>query len=146
MEALRSCPFCGGEARIQREGEGMSERIYVTCLTTDCWCSLGEAHDPDGIPDHRFFDLDSAIAAWNKRTNTPDDGEGWAGTKNSVVIHSPRTDPQREQLVKALKALMDAIQSINIGWDFIPGGDDVGQAFDKVRAAYANNTAARGQL
>jgi hypothetical protein len=60
---LKSCPFCGGEARIQEGGD----KFYVVCLGENCFCAVGERYDRDAMPDHMFDDAEAAITAWNTR-------------------------------------------------------------------------------
>lgn len=62
MEKLKSCPFCGGEARIsERYREGVSNRkmYWVECKK----CGITQAH-------HALAGYNSrakAANAWNKR-------------------------------------------------------------------------------
>ena len=72
MEALKSCPFCQGEAYA------FPSKYADVTLWNACCKKCYAAHD--GHSNEK-----SAIAAWNTRT-----------------------DPQREQLVKALKSIADA--------------------------------------
>jgi hypothetical protein len=96
---LKSCPFCGGVPQAPTKHFRLDD-AYVFIHRCPV---LGPIDWP-------FASMQTIVTRWNTRTDTPNDGEGWAGTKNSVVIHSPRTDPQREQLVKALK---DARKEVN---------------------------------
>ena len=53
-EVLKPCPFCGGEATVERIGK--SGYFYVACNMAFC-CDFGK------------FDTEAeAIAAWNTRT------------------------------------------------------------------------------
>ena len=53
MEELRKCPFCGGEAEMHY---GIfTDDAYVECIE----CKARS---------HVFFENNSAIAAWNRRT------------------------------------------------------------------------------
>lgn len=63
LKALLCCPFCGHKAGI-REGDG---RFFVTCMSRDCYCSLGEGYDASATPDHHFADAEQATTAWNTR-------------------------------------------------------------------------------
>lgn len=60
---LLPCPFCGTDAMIQ-EGDG---RYYAVCNSIECYCALGEAYDRDAMPNHIFYDAETAASAWNKR-------------------------------------------------------------------------------
>ncbi len=55
MSELLSCPFCGGEATVERIGK--SGYFYVACNTAYC-CDFG-----------RFDTEAEAIAAWNSRAD-----------------------------------------------------------------------------
>ena len=62
-ESLKPCPFCGGEACIQRhEFIGYAETFGVVCL--DCCCETRQF----------FYNKKDAIEAWNRRTNDADHG------------------------------------------------------------------------
>lgn len=68
MPKLFPCPFCGGEARTVPGGRTW----YVTCIESeDCYTSLGEFRDCDGMPEHRFASEEEAVAAWNVRKWNP---------------------------------------------------------------------------
>lgn len=65
MEELKPCPFCGADGRIQKQDNSM----FVYCDGPNCLVALGESYDPDGMPDHAFYDEETAIAAWNRRAD-----------------------------------------------------------------------------
>lgn len=54
---LKSCPFCGGEARIEAEYIGKEKYLYSVSCINDC-VTQGIYHKT----------VDSAIKAWNTRT------------------------------------------------------------------------------
>lgn len=79
MNDLLPCPFCGGEAHVERIGK--SGYFYVSCNTPYC-CDFGKA-DTEA----------DAIAAWNTRHERtchkviPDEMEGYVFcSKCGVVI------------------------------------------------------------
>lgn len=55
---LKSCPFCGGEARLQRKGDG----YYVICKRCGCRTPYNQ---------YQFISREKlreeAIEAWNRR-------------------------------------------------------------------------------
>lgn len=53
MSKLKPCPFCGGEAELEKAGGGVFETWYVTCAT--CCASVWENTEAE------------AIEAWNTR-------------------------------------------------------------------------------
>lgn len=63
MNELKPCPFCGGEACIQRhEFIGYADTFGVVCL--DCCCET-----------RQFFETKKeAIEAWNRRAERSEDG------------------------------------------------------------------------
>lgn len=68
---LLPCPFCGGAARTQDDGEG-DAGCYVACQSVDCFAVVGEGYDLDAMPNHAFKWDDrvaNAIAAWNRRSS-----------------------------------------------------------------------------
>lgn len=78
---LKPCPS-GHEAHIQTVVD--SCMCFVECLAPNCWWSLGERYDRDGMADHHFYSEEDAISAWNART-----------------------DPQRQRLVDALNKIIE---------------------------------------
>jgi len=73
--SLLPCPFCGGRAQICGEPDYADRHgLYVECQSADCWCSMGEFWDCDAMPDHYFRDVESAVAAWNRRANVKGEG------------------------------------------------------------------------
>lgn len=83
--ALKPCPFCGGEAAICNSDDKL---FYVTCLSLDCYCCVGEAYDRDAMPDHAFDSEEGAILAWNHRAALPQ--EGAAGVAEPVAWNRDR--------------------------------------------------------
>lgn len=73
---LLPCPFCGGEAEIER----YTIKPYVACMK--CGCSMPDRHQT----------AEQAIEAWNTRTATTDsefaravhDGNLWRRVKGHI--------------------------------------------------------------
>jgi Lar family restriction alleviation protein len=63
-EALKPCPFCGGEARVVSYGDPHESPPLVVVMCDECEATTG-----DGIA------RESAIAAWNLR-GSPEQEEG----------------------------------------------------------------------
>lgn len=57
MAELKPCPFCGGEAELERSGEGVFETWYVTCII--CGASNWENTEAE------------AVKTWNTRAYRP---------------------------------------------------------------------------
>lgn len=53
LKTLRKCPFCGGEAEVEKSGSGVFDTWYVTCLS--CCASVWENTEAE------------AVEAWNTR-------------------------------------------------------------------------------
>lgn len=59
MEKLKPCPFCGGEASLERSHHTVfGDGYWVECENTNCPCN---PHTID------FRDEDMAVNAWNER-------------------------------------------------------------------------------
>lgn len=54
MEKLKPCPFCGGEAKIERIAEEQETLYYAMCI---CCCATNGA----------YHSKEKAAAAWNRR-------------------------------------------------------------------------------
>ena len=72
MNELKRCPFCGGEATIERLRNGNKEYIYVKCKKCESASTVFSA--PVGRINPRAKMDDSAFAkarnAWNRREVT----------------------------------------------------------------------------
>lgn len=105
---LLPCPFCGGEATVERIG--LNGCYYVACNTTDC-CDFGKS-DTEA----------EAIAAWNARA--PVEYESWfylPKPKNDLVLYDT---PQIEKTENGYKAKqpVEVIESAIRAW-----GDELGE-------------------
>lgn len=66
LEKLENCPFCGGEAHLERQG-------HVACKTG--WPCVHTAYFNSGTPEEQNA---AAIRAWNTRPALlRDAGDGW---------------------------------------------------------------------
>jgi hypothetical protein len=70
MSELLNCPFCGGEAKPDRDGV----LHFVTCK--HCYARTGEFQSPTGAHDSA---LRAGIAAWNRRATPQADAAITAG-------------------------------------------------------------------
>ncbi|MES2819789.1 MAG: Lar family restriction alleviation protein [Pseudomonadota bacterium] len=61
---LKPCPFCGSSAHLTGE-EGLG--FFIEC--DECFCSVGQAYDRSGMPEHVFQTAGEALAAWNQRSS-----------------------------------------------------------------------------
>ena len=73
-QELEPCPRCRGGAEVFPE-EAAFGGYYVACVQPafpidECWLTLGEEYDRDGMPDHRFRTKEEAITAWNTRAHS----------------------------------------------------------------------------
>ena len=71
MDALRPCPFCGGEAELIR-GKDL-QWGHVTQEQWGAGCKGDEDSDCYGVHEPSYFTASFAIAAWNRRT--PEEAE-----------------------------------------------------------------------
>lgn len=62
---IKKCPFCWSKATIS----GIEGQYYAVCTSGNCFCSLGERYDRDGVPDHVFKTIKEAKDTWNTRGN-----------------------------------------------------------------------------
>lgn len=73
MKELKRCPFCGGEATIERIRNGNKEIIFVKCKECESASSVFSA--PIGMINPRAKIDDPIFAkvinAWNRRTGEP---------------------------------------------------------------------------
>lgn len=83
-EDLKPCPFCGGEAQIERVGDRRQSTIY-SCL--DCGCCLETGENHNQIPDR-----------WNERTDV-----------DAVVPHH---DTDKDAEIKRLRSEIRQIRQI----------------------------------
>lgn len=58
MTKLKPCPFCGGEAKIDKWYAGFGRRMSVTVQCTKCRGNSGAWHRTDKAVEH-----------WNRRTS-----------------------------------------------------------------------------
>ena len=58
MAELKPCPFCGGGARIINNV--FQDLWDISCLDGFCYAHLAS-------DEARYYDLDDAIEAWNRR-------------------------------------------------------------------------------
>ena len=59
-EALKVCPFCGGDAGLRHHRLGQRWQWCVVCTSSDTVCYVG--------PESQWFDTEAeAIDAWNRR-------------------------------------------------------------------------------
>lgn len=85
---LKDCPFCGGEAEIERYGTPRMSTIYAC---QDCGCRLETGEEwghgrqwntraaPQITPEVRFRMVHAAVAACDELAKL--DGEDWVPTK-----------------------------------------------------------------
>lgn len=69
--ALKSCPFCGGNAEL-KEAHYLESELpysYVHCTSVECALNHNTAHFSGGSEDRNSR---NAIAAWNKRLEIPE--------------------------------------------------------------------------
>lgn len=57
-EELKPCPLCGGKATVSSYSDETLFGVYCT----SCTCRIAGLHP--------YYNIDSAIKAWNTRTNT----------------------------------------------------------------------------
>lgn len=120
-QELKPCPFCGSEGWISEPFDDC--RFYVSCQGKECWASIGENYDTDGLPDHRYYSREAAVAAWNTRA-------------------SERTNAA---LLGALKRLATEMDYVHEAADMVRQGADVNlvrssegqEALKQARAAIA---------
>ena len=58
---LKTCPFCGGKAKMISTGFGMGT-FYVMCVNERCEVSPATKY---------YYEEEDAAKAWNKRESTP---------------------------------------------------------------------------
>jgi hypothetical protein len=83
-EELKPCPFCGGDAKVGKFGDEAGCYAWVNCIKCGVQTKnflINPGRSPELNKDwHKYtgYELEiigtnQAIAAWNKRTNKPDE-------------------------------------------------------------------------
>lgn len=60
MEELKPCPFCGGDARVQKVNAIVGVKFTVCC--GNCYCMSHETT-------YLVNTMEKAVEAWNRRSN-----------------------------------------------------------------------------
>lgn len=89
-EALKPCPFCGGEAEIERYGNGRCSTVYK-CTECGCYLETGEEfnHGKDWNTRHQegqeMFAVESQVGYSNFLSRREDDADYRRKELNTIM-------------------------------------------------------------
>ena len=113
MSELKKCPFCGSEANIVGGSEDWHPTSYdpdsggdpYSVVCTGCECGMALA----------FWDIDEAIAAWNRRAQESELPTSYTST-NADRIRS-MSDEELAGFLQTVKCRGAAAESCDAFWE-----------------------------